>query len=213
MVFDQNRGFLTDPPVKTDNGYLILRVDERHRPGQASFEEVQKHHSGTAVHAAVPAQGARVSYAVAAGCVPRDQRGLGKIARLRLASRPAGPSGSIQARNGHQRRSGQHTALKRILGVPIIGTKSDRSSSKKDEKRIRGWRPIEIHGRAHSMKSPYIADLEPSQWVTGTFLVQSKDVRQKKGGEHFLSLMLSDRTGDIDAKMWDNVDRLWNAFP
>ncbi|MCC6589179.1 MAG: HD domain-containing protein [Bryobacterales bacterium] len=62
------------------------------------------------------------------------------------------------------------------------------------------------------MKSPYIADLEPSQLVTGTFLVQSKDVRQKKGGEHFLSLMLSDRTGDIDAKMWDNVDKIMDAF-
>lgn len=62
------------------------------------------------------------------------------------------------------------------------------------------------------MKSPYIADLEPSQLVNGTFLVQSKDVRQKKGGEHFLSLILSDRTGDIDAKMWDNVDKIMDAF-
>lgn len=62
------------------------------------------------------------------------------------------------------------------------------------------------------MKSPYIADLQPSQLITGTFLVQSKDVRQKKSGEPYLSLILGDRTGDIDAKMWDNVEKILDAF-
>lgn len=62
------------------------------------------------------------------------------------------------------------------------------------------------------MKSPYIADLQPSQLVTGTFLVLAKDVRQKKSGEPYLSLTLADRTGDIDAKMWDNVDKVLDAF-
>ena len=41
LVFAQNRGFITDPPIKSDTGFLILRVDERHRPGQATFEEVE----------------------------------------------------------------------------------------------------------------------------------------------------------------------------
>jgi len=41
LVFAQNRGFITDPPIKSDTGFLILRVDERHRPGQAAFEEVE----------------------------------------------------------------------------------------------------------------------------------------------------------------------------
>jgi 3'-5' exoribonuclease len=62
------------------------------------------------------------------------------------------------------------------------------------------------------MKSPYIAELQPSQLANGTFLVQVKDVRQKKSGEHYLSLVLADRTGDIDAKMWDNVDRIMDTF-
>ncbi len=55
------------------------------------------------------------------------------------------------------------------------------------------------------MKSPYINELEPNQTVTATFLVSHKDVRQKKSGEPYLSLTLSDRTGDLDAKMWDNA--------
>ncbi len=62
------------------------------------------------------------------------------------------------------------------------------------------------------MKSPYIADLQPAQLVTGVFLVQSKDIRPKKTGEPYLALNLADRTGDIDAKMWDNVDKVIDTF-
>src|SRR5271165_678614 len=62
------------------------------------------------------------------------------------------------------------------------------------------------------MKSPYIGELQPNQVITGVFLVQSKDVRQKKTGEPYLSLVLGDRTGEIDAKMWDNVAEVLDAF-
>lgn len=62
------------------------------------------------------------------------------------------------------------------------------------------------------MKSPSVADLEPRQQVTGVFLVQTKDVRQKKTGEPYLALTLIDRTGDIDAKMWDNVAEVLDTF-
>lgn len=62
------------------------------------------------------------------------------------------------------------------------------------------------------MKSPTIATLEVGQNVTGVFLVTHKDIRQKKGGDHFLSLTLADRTGDIDAKMWDNVEKVMDTF-
>jgi len=62
------------------------------------------------------------------------------------------------------------------------------------------------------MKSPYIGDLQPNQAVTGVFLVQSKDIRQKKTGEPYLSLLLGDRTGEIDAKMWDNVAEVLETF-
>lgn len=62
------------------------------------------------------------------------------------------------------------------------------------------------------MKSPTVAELEPRQQITGLFLVQSKDVRQKKTGEPYLALTLIDRTGDIDAKMWDNVAEILDSF-
>ena len=62
------------------------------------------------------------------------------------------------------------------------------------------------------MKSKYVSDLRPNEDVTSTFLVQSKDVRLKKTGEPYLSLMLADKTGEIDAKMWDNVAEVVDTF-
>ncbi len=62
------------------------------------------------------------------------------------------------------------------------------------------------------MKSPYISELEPDQLITGIFLVSHKEVRQKKSGDPYLSLALTDRTGDLDAKMWDNAADVLDTF-
>jgi len=62
------------------------------------------------------------------------------------------------------------------------------------------------------MKSPFVKDLEPNQAVHTTFLVHAKEIRQKKSGDPFLSLILCDRTGELDAKMWDNVAEVMDTF-
>jgi len=62
------------------------------------------------------------------------------------------------------------------------------------------------------MKAPYVNELEPSQIVTTSFLVHSKEIRQKKSGELYLSLVLGDRTGELDAKMWDNISEAVDLF-
>lgn len=62
------------------------------------------------------------------------------------------------------------------------------------------------------MKSPYVSQLVPNQVTTALFLVQHKDIRQKKSGEPYLSLVLADRSGDIEAKMWDNVAEVMATF-
>lgn len=62
------------------------------------------------------------------------------------------------------------------------------------------------------MKSPYVSELQPNQVVTAILLVQQKDIRQKKSGEPALSLVLGDRTGDIEARMWDNVADVMDTF-
>lgn len=40
-VWDQPKGFVTDPPIKTQYGYEIYRVEEHQKAGLADFEEVQ----------------------------------------------------------------------------------------------------------------------------------------------------------------------------
>ena len=62
------------------------------------------------------------------------------------------------------------------------------------------------------MKSPYVRDLQENSTPSISLLVQSKEIRQKKTGEPYLSLILSDKTGDIEAKMWDNVTDVLSSF-
>ena len=62
------------------------------------------------------------------------------------------------------------------------------------------------------MKSPYVNEIEPNKVITTSFLVHSKEIRQKKTGELYLSLLLGDRTGDLDAKMWDNAAEVAESF-
>ncbi len=59
---------------------------------------------------------------------------------------------------------------------------------------------------------PRLSELHANDDVLTTLLVHSKEVRQKKTGEPYLSLTLGDRTGEIDAKMWDNVAEVVDAF-
>ena len=43
-------------------------------------------------------------------------------------------------------------------------------------------------------------------------MVASKQVKAKKNGEPYLALILADRSGQIEAKMWDNVDGFIAGF-
>ena len=48
--------------------------------------------------------------------------------------------------------------------------------------------------------------------ITSSFVCVSKQVKPKKTGEPYLALTLGDRTGHIEAKMWDNVEEAIDAF-
>jgi 3'-5' exoribonuclease len=62
------------------------------------------------------------------------------------------------------------------------------------------------------MKSPFVKEVGPNQSISTFFLVLNKEIRQKKSGEPYLSLSLCDRTGELDAKMWDNVAEVMETF-
>lgn len=62
------------------------------------------------------------------------------------------------------------------------------------------------------MKTHFIRELEPNQVVTSYFIVHSKEVRLKKTGDPYLNLILADRSGVLDAKMWDGVPEVMETF-
>jgi len=62
------------------------------------------------------------------------------------------------------------------------------------------------------VKNRFISDLQPNEMVTTYFLVQSKEVRLRKTGEPYLSMILSDRTGQLEAKKWEDIDQIVDTF-
>ena len=64
------------------------------------------------------------------------------------------------------------------------------------------------------MKDFYIRDCQKheNQTITSHFVVASKQVKNKKNGEVYLSVTLADCSGQLQANMWDNVSDALNAF-
>ena len=64
------------------------------------------------------------------------------------------------------------------------------------------------------MKDFYVSDAPQyeNKVITSTFVVAIKQVKPKKTGEPYLALILADRSGQIEAKMWDNVADCIDGF-
>jgi 3'-5' exoribonuclease len=64
------------------------------------------------------------------------------------------------------------------------------------------------------MKEFYICDCvrHENKVVTSNFVVVAKQIKPKKTGEPYLALTLGDRSGQLEAKMWDNVEEVLDAF-
>ena len=64
------------------------------------------------------------------------------------------------------------------------------------------------------MKDFYICDCtrHENKVITSTFVVVAKQIKPKKTGEPYLALTLGDRSGQLEAKMWDNVEEVLEAF-
>jgi 3'-5' exoribonuclease len=64
------------------------------------------------------------------------------------------------------------------------------------------------------MKDFYIGDCarHENKVITSSFVVVAKQIKPKKTGDPYLALTLGDRSGQIEAKMWDNVEDVLDAF-
>jgi 3'-5' exoribonuclease len=56
------------------------------------------------------------------------------------------------------------------------------------------------------MKTAFISDLSTEQAITSFFLVHEKEIRNTRAGKTFLRLELGDRSGAIEAVMWDQFE-------
>jgi 3'-5' exoribonuclease len=53
------------------------------------------------------------------------------------------------------------------------------------------------------MKSAFVADLEPDRAIATFFLVLAKEILETRDGKQYLRMELGDRTGSVEARMWD----------
>jgi 3'-5' exoribonuclease len=56
------------------------------------------------------------------------------------------------------------------------------------------------------MKTSFITDLNSEQNITSFFLVCEKEIRNTREGKPYLRLELGDRSGTIEARMWDQFE-------
>lgn len=61
-------------------------------------------------------------------------------------------------------------------------------------------------------KQIFIKDLQAKDSVRTTFLVKSKQLMQAKNGKAYLTLLLSDRTGNLDSRVWEEAEPLSETF-
>jgi 3'-5' exoribonuclease len=65
---------------------------------------------------------------------------------------------------------------------------------------------------ANPRQRSWIKDLKAGAEVDELYAVRSADVRQRRGGGPYLAAVLGDRTGEVAALAWQNVDRLRDVF-
>ena len=62
------------------------------------------------------------------------------------------------------------------------------------------------------MKTSFVTDLGTEQTVTTFFLVHEKEIRNTREGKQYLRLELGDRSGTIEARMWDQFETIAKEF-
>ncbi len=62
------------------------------------------------------------------------------------------------------------------------------------------------------MKKKCVADIKDRDLVDAVFLVKDKILAMAKNGKPYLTLKLMDKSGEVDAKVWDNADEVGTLF-
>lgn len=58
----------------------------------------------------------------------------------------------------------------------------------------------------------WIKDIQEGETVQGVYLARDKRLANTRRGDAFLTITLADRTGELEAKVWDNVEEASSRF-
>ena len=58
----------------------------------------------------------------------------------------------------------------------------------------------------------FVEDLGDGETIEETYLVADKQLRANRNGVHYLQLDLQDRSGTINARLWNATDPLFRSF-
>jgi 3'-5' exoribonuclease len=61
-------------------------------------------------------------------------------------------------------------------------------------------------------KGIYIKDIKENIRLEGLFLVKDKNNGITKNGKPYLALNISDKTGDVKGRIWDNAEKFGKLF-
>jgi len=62
------------------------------------------------------------------------------------------------------------------------------------------------------MRKTFVKDIKDRDQVNEVFLVKEKITAMAKNGKPYLTIRLMDKTGEVDSKVWDNVDQVGALF-
>ncbi len=62
------------------------------------------------------------------------------------------------------------------------------------------------------MSKQFIKDLSNQEQISSEFLVVDKQVLKDKKGRNYLNMSLSDKSGSLNARMWEKIDDVANKF-
>lgn len=62
------------------------------------------------------------------------------------------------------------------------------------------------------MRKIFVKDIKDRDHVSEVFLVKEKITAMAKNGKPYLTLRLMDKSGEVDCKIWDNIDQVSSLF-
>ena len=62
------------------------------------------------------------------------------------------------------------------------------------------------------MRKIFVKDIKDREQIQEVFLVKDKITAMAKNGKPYMNLKLMDKTGEVDAKIWDNIDQIAPLF-